>query len=318
LLTRRIRFCFRTALPVLTAVLVATVPATAVAAPDAPALGGAAGFVALAAPRWLTPWAFPSSAFCLVTVAFGLACLRILTLHRDAARLAAARSAELARLSEIDRTESVAARLAKEKASLELLRYQLNPHFLFNALNSIRARIHTNPPAAADMVSRLADFARLTLTRPHDAPETLGDELDMLATFLSIEQARWEAALQLDLAIAPGLRGIRLPAFLLLVLVENAVKYGVLTSPDRVHVRLTIHRVDAMLVIEVANFGEWIEPSQVRTATSTGIGLDNLRQRLAYYYPDAHEFTVGPEGDWVVARLRIPATERLPSTFPNA
>ncbi|MCX6950756.1 MAG: histidine kinase, partial [Verrucomicrobia bacterium] len=219
---------------------------------------------------------------------------------------------ELARLHRLELDEKISARLAAEKARLEVLRYQLNPHFLFNALNSVCAQITRSPTAARAMVVRLADFCRLTLHRPDatEAAMSVADELALLRVYLEIEQARLGELLAVEISADPAAAGFRLPPFLLLPLVENAVKYGARTSVDRLSVRLLVRCEPAgVIAVEVANTGIWLEPGS-HSAPSHGIGLENLRQRLTRYFPSAHEFTTLAADGWVIMRLRLLAPLR--------
>jgi LytS/YehU family sensor histidine kinase len=235
-------------------------------------------------------------------------------------------NAELARLNAIERDEKLAARLGEEKARLEVLRYQLNPHFLFNALNSVCASINHAPAAARGMVVRIAEFCRQTLHRPgaDESAMTIGQEIAMLRSYLEIEQMRLGDLLTVEIACDPAAEGVRIPPFLLLPLVENAVKYGTATSVDRVEIKLRVRPIGSDgetltrsaasgIEIEVSNTGKWLEPGH-HSAPSTGIGLENLRQRLARYYPDAHELITTSEGAWVIVRVRLlqPISEGVP------
>ena len=113
---------------------------------------------------------------------------------------------------------------------------------------------------------------------------------------------------QRKLACDPALDREQLPHFLLLPLVENALKYGRATSPDRVGFRLAARRGgDGALVLEVANTGEWVEPTAVKNIPSLGIGLDNLRERLARYYPRSHELVISHAKGWVTVTLHLTA-----------
>lgn len=217
-----------------------------------------------------------------------------------------ARTGELTRLHRLELDERVTAQLAEEKVHLEMLRYQLNPHFLFNALNSICTQITQRPAAARAMVVQLADFCRLTLHRPADGGDpTIGGELQLLRAYLDIEQARLGEMLQVEIDIGPDVEMRRIPPFLLLPLVENAVKYGSATSRDRVRLRIRARRYDdGSLFFEIANSGTWIPPGS-RGRYSTGIGLENVRQRLARYYPEGHELSVEPRDGWVSVTLTL-------------
>jgi LytS/YehU family sensor histidine kinase len=220
----------------------------------------------------------------------------------------AEKNRELTRLNRLESEEKIAARLAEEKARLEVLRYQLNPHFLFNTLASISGSLPAGASAARGMVERLAHFCRLTLHRGNDDEwTTLGEEMTLLRAYLAIEQSRWGELLDVEIAGVEALAGERLPHFLLLPLVENALKYGCATSAERVGVRLAASRaVEGELCIEVANTGEWVEPRESgRGVPSLGIGLENVRERLRRYYPHAHRLDVVPGDGWVRLRLHL-------------
>lgn len=219
------------------------------------------------------------------------------------------RTAELTRLRQIDRDESAAAKLAEEKTRLEMLRYQLNPHFLYNALNSIRALTHSRPPAAGEMVQQLADLCRVTLTRNEDlAP--VSEELEMLQLYLDMEKTRWREKLQITVNTAPAATQHKIPPFLLLPLVENALKHGRRDEAGVMNLRIetkletTAAADQTILIFQIANTGAWAEPGQ-SLAPSTGIGLENLRQRLQRYYPDAHELKTEQIDDQVIVTIRL-------------
>jgi len=281
---------------------------------------------------WATRWAWAGyGLFGLLGMA-GFVRLRTRSLHHRAERLEeiindrtrdlalsnvrlAASNSELARLNKLELDGKIAAQLSEEKARLEVLRYQLNPHFLYNSLNSIYGLVFENPRDAGEMVLRLSDFCRAALTGATDELPTLEAEIAALRIYLDVEQVRWNEKLVIEFLVAPEVAQIRMPPFLLLPLVENAIKYGSRTTPDvlRLGIRAFgaepgISRANGgappALIIEIANTGEWLPPDPSRP-DSTGIGLENLRQRLRRYYPDAHEFTTETGDGWVVVRLRL-------------
>jgi hypothetical protein len=276
----------------------------------------------IAPPWWLTGWSFAVYAGLALLIGAQIIRFRTRVLQRKAAYLetvVAARTAELhkqnqelARLHRLELDEKISARLAEEKARLEVLRYQLNPHFLFNALNSVCAQITRSPAAARSMVVRLADFCRLTLHRPDatEAAMSVAEELALLRAYLEIEQARLGELLCVEISSDPAADSFRLPPFLLLPLVENAVKYGARTSVERLTVRLHVRcEPGGGISVEVANTGTWFEPG-THSVPSHGIGLENLRQRLTRYFPSTHEFTTVVADGWVIMRLRLLAPLR--------
>lgn len=268
-------------------------------------------------PWWAARWAILG----YVTAGFGLIAgvvhIRTRALRRYAARLEATvaertaelacRNTELVRLNRLELDEKISARLAEEKARLEVLRYQLNPHFLFNTLASISAALPAGGSTARRMVERLAEFCRLTLHRADERDwTTLGEEVRLLRAYLEIEQSRWGDLLDVELANDPALDGEHLPHFLLLPLVENALKYGRATSVDRVGLRLGTRRGDdGVLLLEVANTGEWVQPAGKKSVSSLGIGLDNLRERLARHYPRRHRLDIAAANGWVTVTLHL-------------
>lgn len=236
--------------------------------------------------------------------------LGLVVTHRDEAeaRLAAS-NAELARLRQLELDEKLAAQLGEEKARLEVLRYQLNPHFLYNSLNSIYGLLFENARDAGEMVLRLSDFCRATLAAAPDELSTLGAEIAALRGYLDVEEVRWGDKLQIEFAVEPGTETVRLPPFLLLPLVENAIKHGGRTSPGLLRLGIRAQRLGSALRLEIANTGEWLPPG-ARRPDSTGIGLENLRQRLRRYYPGAHTFTTEARHGWVIARIELTETAR--------
>ncbi len=244
--------------------------------------------------------------FELAVAGVGLGLGTAVTRRNEAEAQLASSNAELARLRQLEIDERIAAQLSAEKARLEVLRYQLNPHFLYNSLNSIYGLLFENARAAAEMVLRLSEFCRVTLTGPSGDLPTLGEELGALRSYLDVEQARWGDDLQVEFDVAPAAEAVRLPPFLLLPLVENAIKYGGRTSPGVLRLRIVARAAGPALHVEIANTGAWLPPVAARPG-STGIGLENLRQRLHRYYPGVHEFSIGASGGWVTARLALNA-----------
>ncbi len=270
------------------------------------------------APWWRRPWALAGYVLVGGGLVAGLIQVRTRALRRRAEHLEgivaerteelARRNAELLRLHQLDLDEKIAARLAEEKARLEVLRYQLNPHFLFNTLASISSALPEGTGEARAMVDRLAHFCRLTLHRGDDREwTTLGTETALLRTYFEIERSRWGDLLDLHIAIDPGLEAEPLPHFLLLPLVENALKYGRATSPDRVGIRLAARRAAGGegLVVVVANTGRWVQPAERRTVSTLGIGLENLRERLTRYYAKSHRLDIAERDGWVEVTLEL-------------
>ena len=202
--------------------------------------------------------------------------------------------------------ETLRLQLHGREAELRALQAQVNPHFFFNSLNSVRALIFEDRDAAAHMIDQLAGLMRHALQSGQHATVPLAAELDAVRAYLAIEQIRFEERLRVSFAIeisAPALEHVRVPPMAVQTLVENAVKYGVEASADGGDIRIAAQRgagVD-MLQIEVANTGE------LRGASgSTGIGLRNARQRLQLACGERASLALRQQAGWVYATIDLP------------
>lgn len=201
----------------------------------------------------------------------------------------------------------VRARTAAREAELQLLRAQVDPHFLFNALNSLLALVPGNQ-RADDAIRALSSYLRYSLAHRADELVPLAAEFEATAAYLAVEQARFRDDLVLDLRLADGARDLLVPGVLLQPLVENAVKHGRETAGPPHHVRLhVVPGSPGPLRIEVSNTGSWCEPSSA--PGPHGNGLANLRRRLALLYPGRHRIDIASAGGWVnvVVTLDDPA-----------
>ena len=166
------------------------------------------------------------------------------------------------------------------RAELRALRAQVHPHFLFNTLNSIAALIGENPVAAEDLVTRLGDVFRYSLTSARHDNVRLADELEFVRNCLAIEKARFGDRLRLEEAIAPGLDEIMVPPLLLQPLVENAVRYAVSTREEGGRVRIEAAREGDRLSVTVADDGPGFTPGAA--PSGHGVGLESVRERLRF------------------------------------
>lgn len=188
-------------------------------------------------------------------------------------------------------------------AELRALQAQVNPHFFFNSMNSIRALIYQDPDDAARAVGQLAGLMRHSLRAGQAPTVRLADEVAAVHAYLGIERYRFDERLQAEVAIAPGLDEVALPPMALQTLVENAVKHGVEPAVGPCRVRVSATRDDAGRVrLTVANQG------RLNTASaSTRLGLANTGKRLALLFgPDAG-CSLREEDGWVVADVVLPA-----------
>jgi signal transduction histidine kinase len=189
------------------------------------------------------------------------------------------------------------------EARLSALRAQLQPHFLFNTLHAISALVHEDPEAADRMLTQLSELLRMSLERSEAQEITLGQELEMLDRYLSIQQARFQDRLAVLVDVDPHLLGAQVPTLILQPLVENAIRHGL--APRAVPGRLEIHarRRDGRLSIEVRDDGVGLHSNH------EGRGLKNTRARLQHLYGAEQELTLTPLREGLSACLSIPYRE---------
>ncbi len=199
-------------------------------------------------------------------------------------------------------------------AQLAMLRYQLNPHFLFNTLNSISTLVLLQQTAPANaMLTRLSSFLRHTLINEPGGKVTLEEEIETLKLYLDIERMRFEERLRTEFRIAPETIDACLPSLLLQPLVENAIKYAVSPQEEGAQIILSAQLVGQRLRIAVSDTGPGLPSAGERpilpaTMTgegrmeSTGVGLANIRDRLAQAYGEDHLFEIRtpPDGGFTV------------------
>jgi two-component system, LytTR family, sensor kinase len=174
-------------------------------------------------------------------------------------------------------------------AHLDNLRLQLQPHFLFNALNTISATMYRDPLLADELVQNLGDLLRASLrtVRAHEVP--LADELDLLGHYVALQRARFGDGLRVELAIAEGIAARRVPSMLLQPLVENAVRHGNAARTGRGEITIrAAPAIDGRLCLEIEDDGPGASAAELEQG---GVGLSTTRARLQLLYGDAQSFT---------------------------
>jgi two-component system, LytTR family, sensor kinase len=208
---------------------------------------------------------------------------------------------------------ALAAQLAQ--AQLQALKMQLQPHFLFNTLNSISALNHEDPKAANRMIARLSELLRLSLENDGKQEVPLHQELDFLKRYLEIQQVRFGERLKVLYDVEPETMDARLPNLLLQPLVENAIQHGIVpfSAPGEIHIQAS--RENGLLCLRVTDNGPGL-PASNPGAGPERIGLANTRARLQQLYGDAHRFELrnGTEHG-AVAEVRIPFQVALENTL---
>ncbi len=198
----------------------------------------------------------------------------------------------------------VEAERLRHDAELQMLRSQTNPHFLFNAFNTILSEGRGNPKVVA-LVKGLSDYLRYSLACRHEGFVSLGAEIDAISSYLEVEKGRFQDNLILEINVSQMARSAGVPGVIIQPLVENAIKYGRETCDFPLRVRIAAETSPHSLRIEISNTGRWIEPRPWELNQPSGSGLDNLRRRLDSIYPGRHRFEIGPKGDEVVALVEI-------------
>ena len=193
-------------------------------------------------------------------------------------------------------------------AQLAMLRYQLNPHFLFNTLNSISTLVLLKQTERANaMLSRLSAFLRYTLANEPTAHVTVLQEVETLKLYLDIEKMRFEKRLRTNFEIDPAAERARLPSLLLQPLVENAIKYAVTPQEEGADISVLAQLAAERVRITVSDTGPGLNGGTRRPSLSTGVGLANIRERLAQAYGTDHRFEIlaMPQGGFSVV-IEIP------------
>ncbi|RJF86241.1 sensor histidine kinase [Sphingomonas cavernae] len=188
-------------------------------------------------------------------------------------------------------------------AQLAMLRYQLNPHFLFNTLNSISTLVLLKQTERANaMLSRLSSFLRYTLANEPTAQVTIAQEVETLKLYLEIEKMRFEDRLRTHFTVDERVSKARLPSLLLQPLVENAIKYAVTPQEEGADISVDARLAGDRVQITVSDTGPGLNGAVLRPSYSTGVGLANIRDRLAQAFGPEHRFDAGskPTGGFSV------------------
>ncbi|MCK5145864.1 histidine kinase [bacterium] len=199
--------------------------------------------------------------------------------------------------------KEAALKISSRDAELLALRMQINPHFLFNTLNSINALITSDPNGARDMIAGLSELFRSTLEQGDEILHCVSDELELARRYLSIESTRFGQRLKITEDIDLNINDYAIPVLMLQPLLENAVKHGVARHRGDAHIEFYLGATQDQLICKISNtLGEVWHPS-----TGPGTGLGNLRKRLSLIYPYNYLMDTGPDKDNVYhVHIEIP------------
>ena len=204
--------------------------------------------------------------------------------------------------NEAEKRKSTAEKLARD-AELYKLRQQLQPHFLFNSLNSISALAGSKPEQARTMIHQLAEFLRGTLRKEEHQWVSLADELQHLGLYLEIEKVRFGHRLDTQITCDAETGSLKLPPMLLQPIVENAIKFGLYDTTDAITVQLTAKKQEEHLLIEVQNP---FDPGTSAPRQGTGFGLSSVQRRLYLLFARNDLLATRTEENLFITTVKIP------------
>lgn len=187
-------------------------------------------------------------------------------------------------------------------SELRLLKSQINPHFIFNSLNSISALALSKPDLAREMVIKLSDFLRYSLDKDSIQMNTLGQEIENATLYLDIEKVRFGSKLSVEKEVSSECLDVQVPNLILQPLFENAIKYGVHESLDKVIIKLKCEPKEDVLHISIENNFD----SEAISSSGAGIGLKNVSRRLSLVFERTDLLQVNKNGNVFSVMIKIP------------
>jgi PAS domain S-box-containing protein len=192
------------------------------------------------------------------------------------------------------------------EAQLETLRYQINPHFLFNVLNSLDALSKTDPGRIAELIRQLSRYLRSTLSSRESGMVSLAREMSVIESYLNLEKVRFEDDLAISINVSEEIGDTLIPELLIQPIVENAVKHGMKTSSVPLGVDVACMAAGDFVRIEVSNTGQWVCGDAEGFRGTGGLGLENIRKRLDLTYGDRYRLNIGESEGRVIVAVEIP------------
>jgi LytS/YehU family sensor histidine kinase len=195
--------------------------------------------------------------------------------------------------------------LLTKEIQMDHLKSQLNPHFLFNSLNTIKALVIENPLGSRRAIDLLADLLRSSLYQNNDNIRPLSNEIALTMDYIELEKLRYEEQLHVEMAVDERLNDAYIPSFSLQQLIENAIKHGIDKQVGGGTIKISIESVDSFLVIKVIN------PGTLNLEYNNGLGLANLRERIALKYEGKAVFRIrANSNNTIEVSLKIPINEQ--------
>jgi len=206
---------------------------------------------------------------------------------------------------EKERRRAEEAEFRSVQARLEALRYQINPHFLFNVLNSLSALAKISSRQTDRLIQQLSRYLRSTISSSESGFVPLRQELGTIESYLNIEKVRFEDDLLVSIESTPQTMDVQVPELILQPIVENAVKYGTKTSSLPLRITIEGHVTDSLLVVEITNTGRWVSMDNSERV-NRGVGIENLRKRLDLIYADHYQFRMEEDNGQVRVMVGVP------------
>lgn len=213
--------------------------------------------------------------------------------------------------------ERIKMRASIEASEAKILKAQINPHFMFNALNSIRALIIEEPKKAQNGITQLSNILRSSLVANRRVTIPLKEELRTVEDYLALEKVRYEERLQSTLEIDQNTLHVEVPPMMLQTLVENAIKHGVQKAERWGFIEIKSNLIDDMLEMNIRNTGVFVDHNNHED--HSGFGLENTRRRLSLIYGDRATFDIFQEEPHIVhAIVKIPLEKKKTDEDPNS
>lgn len=203
----------------------------------------------------------------------------------------------------LNNVERLKLKTTLKESQLNTLKGQINPHFMFNSLNNIRGLMLEDVDKSREMITRLSDMLRYSLTKNGLNKIALSEELEMVENYIELSKIQLEDRLNFIKEIEEDVLKTEIPPMLIQMLVENAIKHGISNLPKGGKVNLKIQKEENNLIIEVKNTGKLIINN-----TSTKVGLNNIKKRLSLMYGKKANFSLKEEDNNVISKITIPLT----------
>ena len=201
-----------------------------------------------------------------------------------------------------------------QESELKALKAQVNPHFLFNSLNSINSLVVKDPEKTREMVVALAETLRYVLDTSLLETATLDEEINFIKTYLAIEKIRFGDNLQLEFEIDPSLKKIMIPPVILQPLVENSIKHGISNKVGGGKISIHVSAKENEMICKIIDTGDGLDQEKINSQHERGIGIKNIKERLRMIYGDSFSFSIADNNSYppkgCISTIKIPINKK--------